>query len=195
MSATSGNSMIFISSARTGPRRASPSKNRYAEKLLISKRFRIRGEKSIWIHANSFVDFFHPGSQIFSIPDPGSASKNVSILPKKLFPSSRKYDPGCSSRIRILIFYPPGFKKESDSGSARLHADPDPGLPRHETLNFFIVNIVTRPLQKHTYLDQDYCKKKNNFPLFHCYSIRNKNFPQFHCYCIRNKPCIVHTGT
>ncbi len=41
--------------------------------------------------------------QLFSIPDPGSASKNLSILtpkkPKKLFPSSRKYDPGCSSRI------------------------------------------------------------------------------------------------
>jgi hypothetical protein len=45
--------------------------------------------------------FFHPGSE-FSIPDPGSASKNLSrkVNPKKLFPSSRKYDPGCPSRIR-----------------------------------------------------------------------------------------------
>jgi hypothetical protein len=34
----------------------------------------------------------------FSIPDPGSASKNLSII-KKLFLSYRKYDPGCSSRI------------------------------------------------------------------------------------------------
>ncbi len=47
----------------------------------------------------------------FSIPDqsffpsPGSASKNLSILTQKLFLSSRKYDPGCSSRIRIQIFY------------------------------------------------------------------------------------------
>jgi hypothetical protein len=49
--------------------------------------------------------FFHPGSRIrtFSIPDPGSSSKNLSILtpkkPKKLFLSSKKYDLGCSSRI------------------------------------------------------------------------------------------------
>ncbi len=59
--------------------------------------------------------FFHPGSRIriVSIPDSGSASKNLSILtpkkPKKWFLSSRKYDPGCSSRIRgfrIVTFYP-----------------------------------------------------------------------------------------
>jgi hypothetical protein len=46
----------------------------------------------------------------FSIPDPGSASKNLSILIQKVFLSSRKYDPGCSSRIRILIFTHPGFR-------------------------------------------------------------------------------------
>ncbi len=60
--------------------------------------------------------------RIFSIPDPGSASKNLSILTQKLFLSSKKYDPGCSSRIRILIFYPsripdPGVKKAPDPGS------------------------------------------------------------------------------
>ncbi len=49
--------------------------------------------------------FFHPGSRIrtVSIPDPGSSSKNLSILTpkkgKKWFLSSKKYDPGCSSRI------------------------------------------------------------------------------------------------
>jgi hypothetical protein len=48
--------------------------------------------------------FFHPGSRIrtVSIPDPGS-SKNLSILTpkkaKKWFLSSKKYNPGCSSRI------------------------------------------------------------------------------------------------
>jgi hypothetical protein len=72
--------------------------------------------------------------RIFSIPDPGSASK------KKLFLSSRKYDPGCSSRIRIqiriLILYPlripdPGVKKAPDpwSGSATL-------LDRRTNVNF-----------------------------------------------------------
>ncbi len=70
----------------------------------------------------SFPDpnFFHPGSVFFL--SPGSASKNLSILTQKLFLCSRKYDPGCSSRIRILIFYPsripdPGVKKAPDLGS------------------------------------------------------------------------------
>ncbi len=66
----------------------------------------------------------YPGSNFFSfrirtvaIPDPGYASKNLSILtPKKRFLSSRKYDPGCSSQIQMLTFYPsripdPGVKK------------------------------------------------------------------------------------
>ncbi len=44
--------------------------------------------------------FFHPGSRnrAVSIPDPGSSSKNLSILTpkknKKWFLSSKKYDPG-----------------------------------------------------------------------------------------------------
>jgi hypothetical protein len=42
----------------------------------------------------------------FSIPDPGSALKNLSILTQKIVStlSEIRYDPGCSSRIRILIF-------------------------------------------------------------------------------------------
>ncbi len=66
-------------------------------------------------------NFFNPGSRIrfFSIPDPGSASKNLSILTqKKWFLTSRKYDPGCSSRIRN--FYPSRVQ-----GSKR-HRIPDP---------------------------------------------------------------------
>jgi hypothetical protein len=61
----------------------------------------------------------------------GSTSKNLSIInPKKLILSSRKYDPGCSSRIRIpdpvrsLNFYPSRFQ-----GSKR-HRIPDPD-PQH----------------------------------------------------------------
>ncbi len=38
----------------------------------------------------------NPGSEFFH---PGSASKNLSILTQKWFLSSRKYNPGCSSRI------------------------------------------------------------------------------------------------
>jgi hypothetical protein len=72
------------------------------------------------------------GSRVKKIPGSGSASasKNISILTQKLFLSSRKYDPGCSSRIRIpdpdLYFLSipdpgskipdPGFKKAPDPG-------------------------------------------------------------------------------
>ncbi len=65
--------------------------------------------------------------RLFSIPDPGSASKNLNILTqKKWFLSSRIYDPGCSS---FWIpdpdpdFFPPsripdpGVKKAPDPGS------------------------------------------------------------------------------
>jgi hypothetical protein len=72
------------------------------------------------------------------IPDPnclypGSASKNLSILtPKKQkwFLSSKKYDPGCSSRIPDpdADFYPsripdPGVKKAPDPGSGSASLD------------------------------------------------------------------------
>jgi hypothetical protein len=71
-------------------------------------------------------DFFPSRIQTFSIPDPGSSSKNLSILTpknqKKWFLSSKIYDPDCSSRIRMLTFYPsripdPGVKKAPNPGS------------------------------------------------------------------------------
>ncbi len=59
-------------------------------------------------------NFFHPVSQI-------RVKELKYFSPKKWFESSRKYDPGWSSRIRILIFYPsrimdPGGKKAPDPG-------------------------------------------------------------------------------
>jgi hypothetical protein len=50
-----------------------------------------------------------PGSRGQKAPDPGSGSATLPICNKefkylnlpKIFLSSRKYDPGCSSRIRI----------------------------------------------------------------------------------------------
>jgi hypothetical protein len=78
--------------------------------------------------------FFHPGSWI---PDPNCLHPGSRIRikefkyfnPKKWFLSSRKYDPGCSSRIRMLTFYPsripdPGVKKAPDPGSAILQESP-----------------------------------------------------------------------
>jgi hypothetical protein len=75
------------------------------------------------VHSSSDAD---PGC-LSRIPDPnffhpGSASKNLSILTKKWFLISRKYDSGCPSRIRILTFNPfripdLGIKKAPDPGS------------------------------------------------------------------------------
>jgi hypothetical protein len=74
----------------------------------------------------------YPGSDLFPtwIPDPNYLHPGSRIRvkefkyfnPKKWFLSSRKYDPGCSSRIRMLTFYPsripdPGVKKAPDPGS------------------------------------------------------------------------------
>ncbi len=60
----------------------------------------------------------YPGSRIriFSIPDTRSVNKNSGIVTKKIVLSSRKYDPGGSYRIRILI-PEPGVKKAPDPGS------------------------------------------------------------------------------
>ncbi len=61
--------------------------------------------------------YFGSQIRIFSIPDPGFASKSFSILtPKKRFPSSLKYDPGYSSRIQILIFYPSRIRCQIGTG-------------------------------------------------------------------------------
>jgi hypothetical protein len=103
--------------------------------------------------------FFHPSSRI---PDPnclhpGSSSKNLSILTpktaKKWFLSSKKYDPGCSSRIRMLTFSHP------DPGSriqgSKRYPIPDPGsgsatLQGSETLIFifswFYDNLIRDPI-------------------------------------------------
>ncbi len=53
----------------------------------------------------NFFSIPDPGAKRFRIPDPKSASKYF-FNPNKLFLNSRKYDTECSSRIRILIFYP-----------------------------------------------------------------------------------------
>ncbi len=53
-------------------------------------------------------NFLTPRSriQIFSIPDPGSASKNWSNLTQKTVSKLSEIYPDCSFRIRILIIYP-----------------------------------------------------------------------------------------
>ncbi len=105
----------------------------YLSHLLLTIRYYLLSRYGTYLPAVLRIRDVYPGSDFFPsrIPDPnclhpGSSSKNLSILtqnkPKKWFLSSKKYDPGCSSRIRMLTFYPsqipdPGVKKAPDPGS------------------------------------------------------------------------------
>jgi hypothetical protein len=61
-------------------------------------------------HVYPGSEFFYPGSRI--------RIKEIKYFYlKKLFLSSRKYDPGCSSRIRILTFYPSRIPGQKGAGS------------------------------------------------------------------------------
>jgi hypothetical protein len=87
----------------------------------------------------------------FSIPDPNCFHPRSRIRikkfkyfnPKILFPRSRKYDPGCSSRIRILIFH------TSRIPNAGVKKAPDPGSV---TLSSWILNLQHCTLQFRTHL-------------------------------------------
>jgi hypothetical protein len=85
-------------------------------------------------------EFFPSRIRIFSIPDPHQRNYGKFYNPKKWFLSSRKYDLGCTSRIRIPDFLPipdPGGQKSTGSriqGSKRdripdpvVKKAPDPG--------------------------------------------------------------------
>jgi hypothetical protein len=98
---------IFFS----GYRIPNPYFRELSDNFLVKKHF---------YNSLSIPVFFHIGSRtrIVSIPDLGSASKNLIILTQKNYP-------GCSSRIRNLTFYPsripdPRVKKAPDPGSATL---------------------------------------------------------------------------
>jgi hypothetical protein len=77
----------------------------------------------------------YPGSEFFPSriegqKDSGYASKNLSILTQKIVSKLQKYDPDCSSRIRIpdpdpgscfLPILDPGSRGQKGTGSATLH--------------------------------------------------------------------------
>ncbi len=101
-------------------------KEQYWEKQLVVRNLHITADKPVsWIFFTACQrlyygtvllldpNFFHPvsripdpGSKRFRIPDPDQHQRIYVFYSKKFFLSSRKYDPGCSSRILILIFYP-----------------------------------------------------------------------------------------
>jgi hypothetical protein len=81
--------------------------------------------------------FFHPGSQIRTvpIPDSGSASKNLSIL-------TPKNDPGCSSLIRTLNFYPSRIP------------DPDPQHCRRVLFYCCLCSLLPCPKDEHLNVEE-----------------------------------------
>jgi hypothetical protein len=60
-------------------------------------------------------EFFHPGSRVKKFPDPGSASKNLSIFNQKIV--SKLSEASSGMFIRILIFTHPGSRGQKGTGS------------------------------------------------------------------------------
>ncbi len=91
-----------------------------------------------------------------SIPDPGSSSKNLSILTpkkaKKWFQSSKKYDPGCSYRIPDLY---------ADFLPSRI-PDPDPGVEKAPNPGSRIRNTGYKTVEIMVYLIADWRIRTNN---------------------------------
>ncbi len=75
----------------------------------------------------------YPGSEFF--PSRILVKEFKYFNPKKWLLSSRKYDPSCSSRIRILTFYP--FRIQGSKG----HRIPDPD-PQHWHSGMYRYSVV-----------------------------------------------------
>ncbi len=103
----------------------------------------IFGNIIIYTETDSVAD---PGCLSRIPPDPtffhpGSSSKNLSILTqkkaKKWFLSSKKYDPGCSSRIRMLTFSHPGSRIQR----SKRYPIPDPDPQQWKRIDLTRVKI------------------------------------------------------
>ncbi len=101
-----------------------------------------------------------PGPEIFPSRKPGSASKNRHFKPPKWFLSSRKYDPGCSSRIRIRIFYPSRIQR-----SKHRISDPDP-QHWHHIFCFVLQGTGGNPLYEIRALGSDILTRNFLFSIF-----------------------------
>ncbi len=83
---------------------------RYRYRVINVQRYRYRNLEADPGCLSRVLDpnFFYPRSRIQVQKDSGSAStwkEFKYFIPKNLFLSSRKYDPGCSYRIRISWFF------------------------------------------------------------------------------------------
>ncbi len=149
------------------PARASPPG--ICGHVVLIKSHSCTTRKNKYHHAVLRIRDVYSGSwiRISSIPDPGSEFflSRIRIKefkyfnPKKLFLSSRKYDLGCSSRIRILILYP-----SRNQGSKRFRiADPDPHHWYH-MIHVWVVDVIFWMWMKQSIpstLADDACEKHN----------------------------------
>ncbi len=107
-------------------------------------------------------NFFHPGSRVKKIPDPWAGSRiRLRIKefkyfqPKKLFLSSQKYDPECSSRIGIWFFSHPGSRIQGPKG----HRIPDPQhCCKRMSRNVQCCIPQSRSCYKHMWRSQEICR-------------------------------------
>ncbi len=92
----------------------------------------------------------YPGSEFFPSRIPDLHQRIEVFKPKKWFLSSRKYDPGCASRIRLLIFYPsriPDPGSRGQKGTGPRIPDPDPQHWYFLTYRYFWCR-TRRPIHK-----------------------------------------------
>ncbi len=140
----------------------------------------------------------YPGSDFFPSRIPDRGSKNLSIFStKKKFLSSRKYDPGCSSRIRILIFFLSRIRIQNTGLGSRIQ---DPGKTYSGSGGGgggAIRHWVPSPSQ---WLKDHFRLKLDENVLF-CQHPRGKNsrckrIRSFKCnITIRSDSILVHTGS
>ncbi len=126
-------------------------------------------------------EFLHSGSEFFFIPNPGSASKNWSILTQNVSKLLEiQFDPCCLSRIQILTFTHPRTPGQKGTGTHTQHCSilsqcgSKSGHQTHcELLQFFlcIKNFIF-----HWQKDVKITVEGNLIENWNCFPVRNLSF-------------------
>ncbi len=93
--------------------------------IPVAIEFGLEGGSGMWAYPGS--EFFYPGSWVKRASDPFISNLSLKIVTRQ---SSRKYDPGCLSRI--WIFFPSRIQ-----GGSIKHPIPDPD-PQHRRLRWLV---------------------------------------------------------
>ncbi len=100
---------------------------------------------------------------IFSMPGPGSVSKNLSVLTQKIVSKlselwSRLFNPGSGSRIQILIFYP-----------SRIQGSKKHRIPDHQHCSYFMISKWLSPRVLEKSCQRNSSRAKNIFTAVACW--------------------------